>query len=107
MQPCSKVPVIFSKISSAKSNFNQIWANLRVKLDNNQCLVSVSVSTTCVCKKSNLKLGVFIKICKKYVFISHRLLLLKCFDIKMVKLPGCSSVGASLCSWPTKKNKKK
>ena len=27
------------------------------ELDNNQCLVSMSVSTTCVCKKSNLKLG--------------------------------------------------
>ena len=37
------------------------------------------------------------------VMISYGLLLLKCFDIKMVKLPGCSSVGASLCSWPKKK----
>ena len=30
----------------------------------------------------------------------------KCYDIKMVKLPGCSSVGASLCGWPTPKKKK-
>ena len=35
--------------------------------------------------------------------LADMLLLLKCFEIKMVKLLGCSSVGASLCSWPTKK----
>ena len=32
-------------------------------------------------------------------------LLLKCYDFKMVKLPGCSSIGASSCSKPTKKKK--
>ena len=40
------------------------------------------------------------------VLISYGLLLLKCFDIKMVKLPGCSSVGASLYIWQTRKKKK-
>ena len=29
--------------------------------------------------------------------LADRLLLLKCYDIKTVKLPGCSSVGASSC----------
>ena len=36
--------------------------------------------------------------------LADRLLLLKFYDKKMVKLPGCSSIGASLCSKPTKKN---
>ena len=36
-------------------------------------------------------------------WLAERLLLLKCYDNKMVKLPGCSSVEASSCSWPTKK----
>ena len=35
--------------------------------------------------------------------LAYGLLLLKCYDRKMVKLPGCSSIGTSLCSWPTKK----
>ena len=35
--------------------------------------------------------------------LADRLLLLKCYDNKMVKLPGYSSVGASPCSKPTKK----
>ena len=30
--------------------------------------------------------------------LADRLLLLKCYDRKMVKLPGCSSIGASPCS---------
>ena len=33
--------------------------------------------------------------------LADRLLRLKCYDNKMVELPGCSSVGASSCSWPT------
>ena len=37
--------------------------------------------------------------------LADRLLLLKCYDSKMVKLPGYSSVGASSCSKPTKKQK--
>ena len=39
--------------------------------------------------------------------LANMLLLFKCFDIKMAKLPGCSSLGASLCDWPTKNKKKK
>ena len=35
--------------------------------------------------------------------LADRLLLLKCYDNKMVKL--YSSIGASSCSWPTKKKK--
>ena len=30
-------------------------------------------------------------------------MLVKCYDIKMVKLQGCFSKGVPLCSWPTRK----
>ena len=34
------------------------------------------------------------KVCRRAI----RLLLVKCYDIKMVKLPGCSTIGVPTCS---------
>ena len=40
-----------------------------------------------------------LKVCRRAVM----LLLVKCYDIKMVKLPGCFYIGVPVCNKPTKK----
>ena len=44
-----------------------------------------------------------VKLAFKLYRLADRLWLLKCYDRKTVKLPGCLSIEASSCSKPTKK----
>ena len=74
-QPCSKVPVIvFFTVDFKSENYILLW-----------CLSCVELVKR-------------LKYTRKAM-----LLLVKCFDIKTVKLPRSSFVGTSPCSWPTKK----
>ena len=78
-----------------------LWGTLSPKLLRQKGLANLS-SFVCMLPNHPLnKGGGGAYIDTMLYWLADRLLLLKCYDNKMVKLP---SVGASSCSWPTKKN---
>ena len=73
------------KISIKNQTFIVLGGLKCEKLANNVIKVTNKGLGTCFSKK----------VSKSDHFLADRLLLLKRYDIKMVKLPGCSSIGAS------------
>ena len=90
-QPCLKVSTTNKiKISIKNQIFILLWWKKCVKLAKHVIISDNECLGTCFSEK----------------WLADRLLLLKCYDNKMIKLPGCSSIGASSCGWLIKKKKK-